>query len=519
MTDTVGRLESAPGTARARLTEVTTAVYDRPVAVAQRSIDSGGRTLRAHAARGMLINGAYDVGLSALGLIRGFVLAALLSRSDYGVWGVLTVSLGVLASLKVVGISDKYVQQEESDQELAFQKAFTLEVIMTAAAIAVLAVAVPVICIVYGDWKLLAPGIVLLTVLAADALQAPFWIYYRQMHFARQRSLGLVEPVIGFVLAIGLAVAGLGYWALAIGVVAGAWAGAAVALITCPFRLRWRYDRGALRLYAGYSGPIFVATAAGVVLANATAIATHAHLGLAGVGAVALAANVTSFTTRVDSLVGGTLYPAICAMQDRLDLLHESFVKSNRLALMWAMPFGAGLALFADDLVRFAIGEKWRAAITLLRITGIVAAIGQIGFNWDDYFRARARTVPLAVASVASTVALLGVGLPLLAAHGLTGLAIGIAAGAAVHLAFRAWYLAQLFDGFAFFRHALRAILPTLPAAGVVLLIRALESGARSATEAVAELAAYAIVTVAGTWLIEGALVREALGYLGGRAR
>jgi O-antigen/teichoic acid export membrane protein len=486
---------------------------------AARGIDTGGSSLRAYAARGVIVNGAFDVGLSALGLIRGFVLAALLSASDYGVWGVLVVSLGVLAQLKVVGIGDKYLQQDEPDQERAFQKAFTLEVLVTAAAMVPIAAALPVVAVVYGQWKLVAPGVVLLTVLVADALQAPFWIYYRRMHFARQRALGAIEPVVGAVVAIGLAFAGLGYWALAIGVVAGAWAGASAAVLTCPFKLEWCYEKGALGVYASFSGPIFIATLSGVVLANAATIATNARLGLAGVGAVALAANITAFTSRVDDLVSGTLYPAICAIQDRLDLLHESFVKSNRLALMWAMPFGAGLALFADDLVRFAIGEKWRAAITLLRITGIVAAISQIGFNWDDYFRARARTVPLAVASVASTVALLGVGLPLLAAHGLTGLAIGIAAGAAVHLAFRAWYLAQLFDGFAFFRHALRAILPTLPAAGVVLLIRALESGARSATEAVAELAAYAIVTVAGTWLIEGALVREALGYLGGRAR
>jgi O-antigen/teichoic acid export membrane protein len=490
----------------------------RPPATS-RIIDTGGSTLRAYTAHGVMVNGAFDVGLSALGLIRGFVLAALLSRSDYGVWGVLVVSLGVLAQLKVVGISDKYLQQDEPDQELAFQKAFTLEVLMTAAAIVPIAGALPVVAVVYGHWNLVAPGVVLLTVLVADALQAPFWIYYRRMNFARQRALGAIEPVVGAVVAIGLAFAGLGYWALAIGVVAGAWAGAAAAVVTCPFALRWRYDRGALRVYASFSGPIFVATLSSVVLANAATIATNIRLGLAGVGAVALAANITSFTSRLDDLVSGTLYPAICALQDRLELLHESFVKSNRLALMWGMPFGFGLALFAPDLVRFAIGEKWRPAVTLLEITGIIAAVSQIGFNWDDYFRARAKTTPIAVASVASTVTLLAVGLPLLATHGLTGLGIGIAAGAAVHLAFRAWYLTRLFEGFAFFPHALRAMLPTVPAVGVVLLMRGVESGGGGAAAAIAQLAAYALVTLGATWLIEGALVREALGYLGLRAR
>lgn len=484
-----------------------------------RSIDTGGTRLRSYAARGVLLNGAFDVGLAVLGLIRGIILAAFLTRSAYGVWGVLVVSLGVLARLKYVGISDKYIQQDEPDQEVAFQKAFTLELLMTAAALVPMAAALPVIAIVYGHWELVAPGIVLLTALVADALQAPLWIYYRQMNFVRQRWLGAIEPVVAFVVAVGLAIAGLGYWALAIGLVAGAWAGAIAALVTCPFRLKWRYDRGALRVYASFSGPIFVATASGVVLANGAVIATNAHLGLAGVGVVALTANITELTSRLDGMISGTLYPAICAVQDRVDLLRESFVKSNRLALMWGMPFGLAVALFAGDLIRFIIGERWHAGIGLLEITGVVAAVSQIGFNWDDYFFARAKTVPVAVVNVAAAVVTLGVGVPLLFADGLTGLAVGIAAGTTVDVALRAWYLSRLFEGFALVRHALRAVLPTLPAVAVVLFVRVLESGPRTATMAAAELVVYVLVTMLATLLVERKLLREAAGYLVSRSR
>lgn len=479
-----------------------------------RNLDTRGRSLRAFAARGVLINSAFDAGVSVLGLVRGFVLAALLTRSDYGTWGVLVVSLGVLARLKLVGISDKYIQQNEPDQELAFQKAFTLEILMTAAAVVPLAAALPLVALAYGHWSLVAPGVALLTVLVADALQAPFWIYYRRMNFARQRSLGAIEPIVGFVVAIALAIFGAGYWAIAIGVVAGAWVGAAAAILSSPYRLAWRYDRGSLRLYASFSLPIFVATACSVVLANATAIAANVKLGLAGVGAIALAGNITVFTTKLDDLVSGSLYPAICAMQDRLDLLRESFVKSNRLALIWAVPFGVGIALFSSDLIRFVIGEKWHPALALLQITGVVAAIGHIGFNWDDYFRARADTMPLAVAGIAATATLLAVGIPLLFRDGLSGLAIGIGAGAAVHLAFRAWYLTRLFDGFKFVRHAARAILPTIPAGLAVIIARQLESGTRSAPIAIAELGLYLVIAIGVTWALEGSLVREAAGYV-----
>ncbi len=484
----------------------------------RRGIDTGGRSLRAFAARGVVLNAGFDIGLSLLGLVQGFLLAVLLTRAAYGVWGILVVSLGVLAQLKVVGISDKYLQQEEADQELAFQRAFTLELMLTAAAMVVLVVALPVVAVVYGHWELIAPGAVVISVLAADALQAPFWIAYRAMNFARQRALSAVEPVVAFVVTIVLAAAGLGYWALALGLVAGAWVGAAVAILTSPFRLRWRYDRGTLSGYVSFSGPILVATLCTVLLANGTMIAANARLGLAGAGAVALASKITEFTTRLDALLSGTLYPAICAMQHRVDLLRESFVKSNRLALMWAMPFGVGLALFAGDLVHFAIGEKWRPAVGLLQVMGIVAAINHVGFNWDDYFRVRADTRPLGVTAVASTAALLGVGIPLLAVDGLDGLAVGIAASGAVALVVRAWYVVRLFEGFRFLPHALRAALPTVPAAAVVALERvAVGGGPRPASLAVLTLVSYVLVAAGATWLIERALLTEAIGYLRSR--
>ena len=33
-------------------------------------------------------------------------------------------------------------------------------------------------------------------------------------------------------------------------------------------------------------------------------------------------------------------------------------MKSNRLAMMWGIPFGVGLALFAADLVHHVIGRE-----------------------------------------------------------------------------------------------------------------------------------------------------------------
>ena len=57
-----------------------------------------------------------------------------------------------------------------------------------------------------------------------------------------------------------------------------------------------------------------------------------------------------------------------------------------------------------------------------------------------------------------------------------------------------------------------------IPAVGVVLLIRLAEQGPRTLTMAIGELVAFVLVVLGATWLFEGPLVREAVGYIGRRA-
>jgi PST family polysaccharide transporter len=470
--------------------------------------------LRGLAARGTLVNAAFEIGLTSLALVKGFIVAAFLSRSEYGIWGILVVVLVSLLWLKQVGIGDKYIQQREGDQQLAFQKAFTLELAFNGLFLVVLAVAIPLAALVYGQPDLIAPGLVLSLAVVAVAFQTPTWVYYRSMRFGRQRTIQAVDPLVGFVVTVALAIAGLGYWALVIGAVVGATAGAVVAVLASPYPLALRYDRGTMRSYASFSWPLILASASTLVIAQSSLLVGEKVLGLAAVGAITLASSVSDYANRVDQIVTATLYPAICAVRDRRDALFESFVKSNRLALMWGMPFGIGLALFASDLVRFGLGSRWESAVVLLQVFGVLAAINHVAFNWDAYFRAEGRTRPIAVVAALSMVTFCAVALPLMATDGLDGLAIGMAATAAVSLVARSLYLTTFFDGFQMLGQLGRAAWPVLPAVALVLVLRAVEGGDRTLAIALGELALYVAAVVAVTMVAERALLREALGYL-----
>jgi O-antigen/teichoic acid export membrane protein len=485
-----------------------------PLAADAPRIDSGITDLRGHTARGTIVTSAFLIGLSALGALEKVAAAAFLTRAEFGLWAVILTILVTLAWLKQLGIMDKYIQQSEDDQEAAFQKAFTLELVVSLGFFVVVAIALPLYALAYGHPEIIVPGLVCALSVPITAFETPAWIPYRQLRYARQRLLMSVNPVVTFVVVVALGAAGAGYWCFVIGILVGSIAGAGVCGLTSPYRFRLRLDRPTVRAYTSFSWPLFGAGLSRLLIVQGTLLVANAEVGLAGIGAIGLAVAIATFAERVDAIVSQTIYPAVCAVTDRTELMFETFVKSNRVALMWAIPFGAGLALFADDLVRFVLGDQWEPAAGLIAAIGLAIAVGQVAFNWHVFMRAVDDTRPLFYATLLDLLVFAAVSVPLILEFGLTGYAASFAVATVVQIAARGWFLRRLFAGFNVGRQLVRAVLPALPAPAVVLLVRQLESGDRTLALALGEVLLYALVAVASTLLLERRLIRELVGYL-----
>lgn len=460
------------------------------------------------------MNAAFSFAVSLIGLVRGIAVAVFLTASDYGLWGLMTAVFVTLLWLAAVGFDDKYIQQDQPDQEAAFQVAFTLQSLLCLAFMLLVIIAVPLFALAYGTSDIVGPGLALGLTAPAIALQTPLWVFWRRMDFVRQRVLQIWDPVVSLIVTLGLAALGVDLWALVIGTLAGSWSAAIVAVRASPYPLRFRWEPGALREYASFSWPLFVGSLSVVLVTQLPLLVAARWESLAVVGAIALASNISVFANRVDEIVTQTLYPAVCAVKDRADLLFESFAKSNRLALLWAAPCGAVVALFAEDFVDFVIGDRWRFAVTLIQVFGLTAVFNQIGFNWTAYYRARGETRPIAVANAVLVVAVAAIALPLLVDRGVDGFAIGMAAATVLFVAVRLFYIWRLFPTLDVLAHVGRALAPTVPGVLAVLAVRLVAGGDRTPAQAIGELALFAVVVVATTVASERVLMREALGYL-----
>jgi PST family polysaccharide transporter/lipopolysaccharide exporter len=289
---------------------------------------------------------------------------------------------------------------------------------------------------------------------------------------------------------------------------------AIAAIAVSPYRLRIRRDRATASRYLRFSWPIFVSAVALLVVQQGQVLAFDLAEGLAAAGFITLAVTLTRYADRVDRILASTIYPAICAVQGRPAPLSELYTKSNRLGLVWVVPFCAGIVLFTPDLVEFILGDDWEPAVGLIQGMAVAAGLQQLGYNWFSFYRAANNPRPQAVESAVMVASFLLLAVPALFAWGFDGFVGGRIAGVVLMLAVRRHYVRRLLPGVGLGRLAVRALAPVLGAAALVVAVRAVMSGGREPAQALAEIVLFVSATAAFTWALERDLLRETGRYL-----
>jgi O-antigen/teichoic acid export membrane protein len=480
-----------------------------------RPSSSPARGLRAATARGGVVNAAFLSGAEGLVLAQGLLATALLGPGAIGLYGVVTITAMTVVQLRRVGIDEAFVQQAAEDEEAEFQRAFTVELAVGLAGSLVIAVLAPVLAAVYDDDRLLALTLAVAYLPVAFALQAPQWAAFKAMDYLRLRLLQAIVPLGTVVVAVPLLLAGVGVWALVIGPLCGNLAAVIAAWALSPYRLRLRFDRAAARRYGSFSWPIFVTSLAALAVAQAQVALFGISDGLAAAGWITLAATLTRYADRADQILATTIYPAIVRVRDRVAVQEELFAKANRLTLMWAFPFGAGVALFAGDLVGFVLGREWHGAIVLIGGLAVAGALQQLGYNWFSFYRARGASWPQAVESGVFAGSFGALAVPGALLGGSWGFVAGRIACSLCVLGVRRVYLRRLLPGARLWSVALRAAAPVALATAPVLALRlALWGHGRTLVQALAELALWLGVLALATLRLERGLLAELRGYL-----
>ncbi|WP_369026974.1 lipopolysaccharide biosynthesis protein [Qipengyuania sp. RANM35] len=300
-----------------------------------------------------------------------FLVLRLLDPADYGLYAMAAAVLALLTLLNGYGLANALVQREGvSRYEL--RQLFGMLLIVNLALAAIQFLAAPLVADYYGQPKvtdiLRALSLVFLT---NPFLALGYAVLSREMDFKKQAQVNLFAALVGALVALGGALAGLGVWTLVIAPLAS-FTCRGLGMAIAARALMWpSFDFRGAGAMAGYGGAIalsslfyFFQTQSDVVIVGR---AFDAHT----VGLYSTSLFLSQiFVNKVVPPLNEVAFSAFARIQQDSDALAGGFLTSVRAIMLLSIPFCLGLASTAEPLVEVLLGEKWLGVAPILQVLG-----------------------------------------------------------------------------------------------------------------------------------------------------
>lgn len=323
----------------------------------ERTIRGGSARLCAQAA-----NFLFRVGSMML-------LSRLLEPKDFGLLGMVTAFTGVLGLFRDFGLSAAAVQRATVTEEQT-STLFWINILVGAILTVVALLLAPVVGTFYHEPRLLwITSVVSTGFLINGAGVQHSALLQRQMRFTALAVIDIVSLVVSTTIAIGMATAGYGYWAL-VAMAVSLPLTSTVGLWLASTWVPGMPQRGVgIRSMMRFGGTVTLNSLVVYVAFNFEKVLLGRFWGAEVLGIYGRAYQLIRIPTdNLNSAVGEVAFSALSRTQDDPSRLKRYFLKGYSLVLALTLPMTIACALFADDMIFVLLGPKWKDAAGIFRL-------------------------------------------------------------------------------------------------------------------------------------------------------
>lgn len=321
---------------------------------------------------------AAKIGLQVLSVV---VLARLLSPQDYGLIAMVMAIIGVADIFRDFGLSSAAIQAptlSRDEQTNLFWVNTALGTVLSILAL----VTAPLIAALYRQ-----PDLTVITMgLAANFLFNGMSTQYRadlnrRMQFRRLVLADVTSPAVGLAVAIGLAIAGAGYWAL----VAQQLVQASVMLVIVVIGAGWLpgwYRRGvSVKRFLDFGLRLAGSQIVGYIGNNTDTVVLGLTVNPTQLGLYNRSYQlVTTPLGQIRGPLNTVAIPVLSRIQDQ-EQRFQSFVARGQMAMGYTLVVGLALvAGAAGPVVAVLLGPQWVGATEVLRLLAIGSAFQTLAY-------------------------------------------------------------------------------------------------------------------------------------------
>ncbi len=395
-------------------------------------------------------------GTQGLRLVFKLILAKLLLPEHYGIIGMAAVFISFVEVISELGLNSALIQKrKEALPPSYFDTAFWSNLLISCFGYIVIILAVAPFAVWFYEEEILGT---LLPVLALSIIINAFYvipkvILSRRMNFKPQAFIEISAAGVSGMVAVVLAYAGYGVWALAFNGILISLTSAVLYFIKVQWTPQLHFDWEAFRDLFGFGSKVLIERIFSFFTLNIDYILIGKFIGDSALGAYTLAFILTNtFMKQVSGILNKVLYPAYASIQDNIDQIRHYYLQLAKLKNLFISPIMMIFVVLADGVIRVGFGEDWQAAIFPLRILALAVIISTIGGSATIVMRSMGRpdlSMRLNIlCTTFSTVPLVIIGSQL---YGINGAAAGILCDRVIRLVFYQYQIKRL-TGITFFQ-------------------------------------------------------------------
>lgn len=312
------------------------------------------------------------------------VLTRLLTPEDFGTVAAASTVLPFFFLLADLGFAAYIVQVEKTDRRM-LSTAFWYSMAAGILLFAGLFFLAPLLGAIFSASALVPVLRVLsLWVVITAVGSVPSALLRRDMRFATIAAQGAAAAITAQIVAIGMALSGLGVWALVAQLLVAAVVSTALAWWAVTWHPTWAFSRTDFVRMARFGGQVLGVEFVAMFRAGGEAAVISATLGLAALGYVNIAQRLVQV---VQDLMGSAIVPvtnvAFAKIRDSVTRLREAYLRALKiLYAALSLPLTV-IAVAAPLILPILFGDGWEQSY---QIAQVLALAGTLSLGaWLDH--------------------------------------------------------------------------------------------------------------------------------------
>jgi len=386
--------------------------------------------------------GGVRVVIRGLVFFKTLIIARILTPSQFGVFGIVTLLLALIEIITETGINIFLVQQKENVDEyistawivsLARGVLIALAILISAPYVARFFHAPNAYDVI--AWSSLIP-------LIRGFINPSVILLYKDLRFHREfyfrSTIYLVETIVSVCLVLLMH----SVIALVIGLIISSLTEAILSFFVIKPTPRFSFDTPLFRNIIHHGKWITGSTIFNYFYQNGDNIVVGRLLGTSSLGLYDMAYKISlAPMTDFADVIAKVTFPVYVKISEDSRRLRKAFLKTLGIVIVIVFPIGIAISVFAKPIILFVLGPQWIDAAPALQVLGIFGAVRALSvFAMTPFLSIKKQHIVMAI----SLVGLVGLGItivPFIALWGLPGAGLAALFGTTATLPVIFYYL------------------------------------------------------------------------------